>query len=293
MIIRKFKMLLKVAEFGNLTRAGEVMGYTQSGVSHMMKSLETELGFPLFKRVSKGVVLSDNGEVLLPILRKILESNEQLEQTISSINGLLIGKVAIASFSSTSIHWLPKIIKEFQSDYPRVDLSVMEGGIKEIDGWLSDGIADIGFCSRQPHQSFDWIPLKEDPLLAILPKDHPLKEGRPFSVKRFNGKPFIMSAIGFDYDIHRVLDENKVTPDIKFSSKDDYAIVSMVENKLGISILPELVLSWCTSHMRTAELKPKASRSLGIAVPSLTEVSPAVQKFLAYSVRILKRDKLI
>lgn len=293
MIIRKYKVFLKAAELGNLTRAGEAMGYTQSGVSHMMKNLEAEVGFPLFTRNSKGIALSDNGQRLLPVIRKLLESNEQLEQTISSINGLLAGKVCIASFSSISTHWLPRIIKAFQADYPLVDLSVLEGGIKEIDGWLLSGMADIGFCSRQAHHAFDWIPLKQDPLLAVLPKDLPLEEGVPFAIRRFNGKPFILSALGFDYDINRVLEENNITPDIKFSSKDDYAIVSMVENCLGYSILPELVLTWCSGHVRLAELEPKSHRALGIAVPSVENVSPAVRKFLDYSTQILLRDNLI
>ena len=293
MIIRKYKVFLKAAEFGNLTRTGEVMGYTQSGVSHMMKSLEAEVGFPLLKRSSKGISLTDNGEKLFPIVRKLLDCNEQLEQTISSINGLITGNVRIGSFSSISVHWLPRIIKSFQSDYPMVDIRLLEGGIEEIDGWLMEGAADVGFFSRQPHQSFDWLPLKQDPLMAVLPKDYPLAEGEPFPIEAFNGKPFIMSALGFDYDIHRVLDQNNVTPDIKFSSMDDYAIVSMVANDLGFSILPELVLKWCAGHVRLAELEPKGYRTLGIAVPSLNNVSPAVKKFLAYAENILKRDKLI
>lgn len=293
MIIRKYKVFLKAVEFGNLTKTGEVMGYTQSGVSHMMKSLEAEVGFPLLKRNSKGITLTDNGKLLLPIVRRLLDNNELLEQTISGVKGLVTGKVSIGAFSSISTHWLPRIIKNFQADFPMVTISILEGGIKEIDAWLQNGTADIGFFSRQPHHSFDWIPLKNDPLLAILPKNHPLKKGKLFPVKKFNGEPFIVSAQGFDYDVHRVIEENGITPDIKFSSMDDYAIASMVENDLGISILPELVLKWCQAFIRTAELEPKSYRELGIAVPALDEISPAVKKFLEYTMDTLKRDKLI
>ena len=293
MIIRKYTVFLKAAECGNLTRTGELMGYTQSGVSHMMKGLEDEIGFSLFKRGSKGISLTDNGRKLLPIIRKLLDCNEQLEQTVSSINGLITGNICIGAFSSVSTHWLPRIIKSFQSDYPKVNISILEGGIREIDGWLSEGIADIGLYSRQPHQTFDWLPLKEDPLLAILPKDHPLPEGAPFPITECNGAPFIISTQGFDYDIHRVLAENNVTADVKFSSMDDYAIVSMVANGLGISILPELVLKWCAGHVRITELEPRAYRILGIAVPSLKNLSPAVKKFLDHTTHILQRDNLI
>jgi len=293
MDIKKYEVFVKAAEFGSLTKAGEAMGYTQSGVSHMMHSLESEVGFPLFNRTSKGVGLSDAGQKLLPIVRNLLVWSEQLDQTISEINGVASGNICIGTFSSVSIHWLPRIIKSFQSDYPKIKISMKEGGIQEIDGWLAEGVADMGFYSRQPHHTFDWIELKQDPLLAILPKDYPIADGERFPVLAFNSRPFIMSAVGFDYDIHRVLEENGVSADIKFTSMDDYAIVSMVENKLGLSILPELVLKWCRQYVKVVELEPRAYRAVGIAVPSIKGASPAVKKFLAYSRHVLIRDSLL
>lgn len=292
MEIKKYEVFVKAASYGNFTKAAEAMGYTQSGVSHMMKSLEAEIGFPLFQRNSKGISLNDNGARLLPIARQLLAWNGQLEQTISSINGLVTGSICIGTFSSVSVHWLPRIIKSFQSDYPMINISMLEGGIQEIDGWLEDGSVDLAFFSRQPHQTFDWLPLKQDPLLAVLPKDYPVS-GDSFPVAEFNGKPFIMSAIGFDYDIHRVLENNNVAADIKFSSMDDYAIVSMVENGLGLSILPALVLKWCLERVKLVDLEPRAYRTLGIALPSLKNASPAVRKFLDYTKQVLERDNLL
>lgn len=293
MDIKKCEVFVKAASCGSLTKAAEIMGYTQSGISHMMKTLETDIGFSLFQRHSKGISLTDNGARLLPIARKLLAWNEQMEQSVSAINGLATGDICIGTFSSVSIHWLPRIIKSFQLDYPMINISMLEGGIQEIDNWLEDGIADLGFFSRQPHQTFDWFPLKQDQLMAVLPKDYPIDDGDSFPVAAFNGKPFIMSAIGFDYDIHNVLDNNKVAADVKFSSMDDYAIVSMVENGLGLSILPSLVLNWCTEHVKIVELEPRAYRTLGIALPSLKGASPAVRKFLDYTRHILERDNLL
>lgn len=293
MDIKKYKMFLKAAELGSLTRAAEAAGYTQSGVSHMIKSLEDEIGFALFKRGSKGIALTEEAQRLLPVVRSLLGWNEQLEQTISDINGLVVGNICIGAFSSVSVHWLPRIIKSFQLDYPMVDISILEGGIQEIDAWLIDGVADIGFLSRQPHQTFDWIPLKLDPLLAVLPNDYPLESGARFPITEFNEKPFIMSAAGFDYDIHRALDDNNVKADIRFSSKDDYAIVSMVENELGLSILPELVLRWCGERVKLAELEPKSYRALGIALSSLKNASPVARKFIDHAKHILESDNQI
>ena len=295
MDIKKYEVFLKVAELGTLTRVGEVIGYTQSGISHMMKSLEKEVGFPLFWRHSQGITLNDNGKQLLPVVRKMLLWNEQLRQTISSINGLEIGNINVGTFSSISIHWLPHIIKEFQSCYPKIHFALYEGGLRLVENWLIDGVADIAFLSRQPYHSFEWIMLKEDPMLAVLPKDYPLSDECCFPVENFNDAPFIMpmSSTGFDHDVHSVLEKSNFSASIKFSSIDDTAIISMVEHGLGISILPELVLKDRSSRVKTLSLKPEYFRSLGIALPSIDGASPAVKKFLEYTDHILKRDNLL
>ncbi len=290
MDIRKYEVFLKAAECGNFTKTGETMGYTQSGVSHMMKDLETEMGFPLFIRKRTGVTLTAEGERIIRIVREMVKWDEQLRQTVSSIRGLETGEISIGTFFSVSVNWLPRIIKRFQEEHPGIHVHLMEGGMHEIEEWLSEGRVDLGFFSYQTHHDFDWIPLKRDRLLAVLPAETSASE--PLPLGYFEGQPFIMSAAGFDYDIHRILEENGVTPRTEFSSMDDYAIVAMVENELGVSILPELVLAGHSDRVTTRELSPAAYRTLGIALPSIKELSPAAGKFIDCTKRVLEENKL-
>ena len=125
---RKYEVIIKAAECGNLTRAGEDFGYTQSGVSHMIKAVETEFGFRIFLRGRGGVTLTEEGSRVLPYLREIVKWNERLTQTVSSLSGLITGTLRIGSFSSIAAHWLPQIIKRFQSDYPNIKIEITEGG---------------------------------------------------------------------------------------------------------------------------------------------------------------------
>ena len=76
MDIKKFRLFVDIAETKNFTRSGERMGYTQSGVSHILKSLETDMGFPLFIRNRQGVRLTQNAEVVLPLVRSLLSKYE-------------------------------------------------------------------------------------------------------------------------------------------------------------------------------------------------------------------------
>lgn len=102
MEINKYLLFADIAETKNFTKSGDNMGYTQPGVSHILKSMENEIGFPLFIRTRQGIELTSNAQTILPIIRRMLAINEQLEQTIASLNGLEIGHLSIASFASTS-----------------------------------------------------------------------------------------------------------------------------------------------------------------------------------------------
>ncbi|MCI1775233.1 MAG: LysR family transcriptional regulator [Paenibacillus lautus] len=282
MSMNKFKVLLKVVELGSLTKAAEVMGFTQSGVSHMINSLEDEFGFSLLIRNRSGAKLTTNGEEIVKTLREILKWNEHLEQQVASIHGIELGTIHIGTFTSVGVHWLPGIIQDFQRDYPHIEIRLVEGDYREIEDWIAEGKIDCGFLSLPTWDIFDAIPLHQDPMLVLLPREHPLSSEDSITLAKIENEPFIMPSKGSDYDVNRVLEKARTKPDIKYTLGDDYAIMAMVEKGLGISILPELVLRGQQRNIRLIELEEKSFRSLGIAVSSLREVSPATKRFLNY-----------
>lgn len=287
MDINKYALFADVAETRNFTKSGERMGYTQPGVSHILKTLENELGFPLFIRTKQGVSLTPNAEQILPLVRNLLAVNENLDQTINSLNGLEKGRLKIATFASVSIHWLPTIIHKFQQDYPGIDIDLMEGGTDDIVSWAESNVVDFGFLSRRHTKSLEWISLYDDPLMAILPKDHPADPGTSYPIEAMDGASFIISAVGTDYDVHHALKKADIKPSIHFSSKDDHAIVSMVANQLGVSILPKLVIRDFENQIKALPLEPYFSRNLGIGVRSIENMTPAATRFIEYTKELI------
>jgi DNA-binding transcriptional LysR family regulator len=271
-----------VVELGSLTKAAEVMGFTQSGVSHMINSLEDEFGFSLLIRNRSGAKLTTNGEEILKTMREILKWNEHLEQQVASIHGIELGTIHIGTFTSVGVHWLPGIIQDFQRDYPHIEIRLVEGDYREIEDWIAEGKIDCGFLSLPTSDIFDAIPLHQDPMLVLLPMEHPLSSEDSITLSQIENEPFIMPSQGSDYDVNRMLEKARIKPAIKYTLGDDYAIMAMVEKGLGISILPELVLRGQQRNIRLIELKEKSFRSLGIAVNSMREISPATKRFLNY-----------
>jgi DNA-binding transcriptional LysR family regulator len=280
--MNKFKVLMKVVELGSLTKAAEAMGFTQSGVSHMINSLEDEFGFTLLIRSRSGTKLTTNGEEIVKTIREILKWNEHLDQKVASIHGIELGTIHIGTFTSVAVHWLPSIIKDFQQDYPHIEIRLAEGDYREIEDWIAEGRIDCGFLSLPTWDVFDAMPLHQDPMLVLLPMEHPLSSQASIRLSQIENEPFIMPSKGSDDDVNRVLERASTKPDIKYTVGDDYAIMAMVEKGLGISILPELVLRGQRRNIRLVELQEPYFRSLGIAVSSMREMSPATKRFLNY-----------
>lgn len=290
MDFRKYEVFLRAVECGSLTSAGEELGYTQSGVSHMMKGLEEELGFRLLSRGKSGVELTREGERIIPVIRELSKWNEQLNQITAQIKGFEMGRIRIGSLASISFHWLPQILIHFQKDFPNIEIDIMDGGENEVERWLNEKRVDIGFLSIRANSSFDTVPLRRDRFMAVLPPDYPRGGRKSFPLTNFNNQSFIISAHGTDFDIHDMLAQYKIIPTVKFSSTDDHTIVAMVQCGLGVSILPELILEGHKDRVCALPLKPGVSRTLGVAVPSLKDVSPATKRFLGYVVSVLQEQ---
>lgn len=285
------RAVLAAAETGSFSRAAEVLRYTPSGVNQLVTAFENELGFSVFRRSTKGVSLTENGQLLLPTVREFLRQEDRLFELATEINGLLIGSVTIAAYSSIATHWLPAVIRAFQQDYPHVSIRLMEGIWQEVSGWLDDRTADIGFFSYQEGMPYEWIPLAEDPMLALLPPDHPLAGASAYPLRDCEKDDFIMPALGCDDDVEALFRHNGIVPKIRFTTMESFSAMSMVEQSLGISVMNQLITEGHICHVVKLPLDPPAQITMGVALHSKADASPAVKMFLKYAVRMLTRTE--
>ena len=285
MALDKYQTLMTVVDTGSLTRAAEQLDCTQSAVSHCLDALEKELGFAVLKRSRAGVRLTNEGERLLPAVRGLLGAAEQLRQTASSIRGLDSGTVRIGAFTSVAVHWLPPILKEFQHDFPKVDFRLLNGDYHDVEQWLTDGSVDVGFVALPSPVDCECIPLMEDRLLAILPRGSRFESYPKFPLVECETEPFISLLESSDHDARRALEAAGVRPNVRFYTKDDYAVIAMVEQGLGVSIMPELLLKGRNYDLQILPLIPEAKRTIGLAVAAGSKAGPATRRFADYVVR--------
>ena len=282
MNIRKYEAYVRAVELGSLSKAAEELGYTQSGISHMMQSLEDEVGFPLLVRTSSGILPNSEGQMLLPVIRQLLNTNESLEQYIAKIKGADTGRIRVASYSSVATYWMPNIIREFQKDFPHVEIQILEGGSNTIEGMMVARQADLCVYAGGDGKDFEWLPLCQDQMLALVPPGHPLAEKPCVPLESFLTEKFIMPEPGYDGEVHKILDKLDHWPQILFSACSDYAIINMVTQGLGVSILPNLLLRNYDNGAVALPMDPPQFRTLGIGVPQMKTASPVTLNFIRY-----------
>lgn len=285
---QKYKVFMKTVELNSITKAAEDLGYTQSGVSHIINSMEKELGTTLLIRDRSGVKVTTEGKELLPYIRDICNSNRALIDKVNSLHGLETGVIRIGTFSSVSCHLLPGLIKNFQKKYNDIDFELLQGDYNQIEDWVNEGRVDFGFLRLPSFLPLENIILKKDRLMVILPEDHKFADKSTFPVKELADESFILLEEGTYNEINDILQTNHIVPHIRFKVKDDYTIMSMVESGLGISILPELVLYRNPYHIVLKELDVHAYRRLGIVLRNKNQISMAAKYFINYIQTILK-----
>lgn len=283
MTLLQFEILRKVVEVGSFTKAGEVLGLTQSAISHSIKGLETELGLPILLRGRSGITLTSEGEIILQYIRKILNLSEQMSQEAAAIRGLNIGTIRIGTFPSVSAKLLPGIIKAFIELYPNIHIAFFEGGYEDIKKWLIDGTVDLGFVTLPSDQAFETIPLIQDDIVILLSEKHPLSHQPVIQFEQIVSEPIIMPKDGCDIIVKKMFKERKIKPNVQFEVSDNNTIISMIKENIGISIVPKLTLFHQVEDVKVAKLDNDIYRTIGLALLSKQITSPAVKAFIKVS----------
>lgn len=282
MNILKYMAFIRTVEYGSFTKAAEMLNYSQSGISRMIHDLEQEWKVVLLERSRAGVRLTSDGMKLLPHAKSLCTEYQKLQMEVDELNGLQSGLIRIGTFSSVATHWLPNIIREFQKDYPNIDYELLLGDYTEIEEWIADGRVDCGFLRLPTHLDFETIFLEQDALMVILPEDHPLAGCERFPVAALCDDPFMLLEKGAKAEVSEIFERCNLTPQVHFTTWDDYAIMSMVESGLGISILPQLILKRVPYHIVAKKLDVPAYRNIGLALRDKKTASLAVKRFLEY-----------
>ncbi len=275
----KCRALLRSAELGSITAAAEELGYTTSGISRMLASLEKETGFPLLVRSRQGVVPSRACEGLLPIVRELVRQAEWYGEAAADLKGLSRGTIIIGGMAYAGwFRWLMQRVAAFRVAYPNIDFVTLEGTSSELARAVEKQRADFAVISSR-EGDFGWIPLQKDELLLMVPRAHPFAQQEAVELTALNDETYIEIYPGRETDNSRCLKRNHVNPTRRFYCGDVFSAMAMAEAGLGVAMINAVMAETLQGEVAFTRLKPRQFVEIGIAHPK--KLAPAAGRFLA------------
>ena len=289
---KKWEILMTAADLGSFTKASEVVGYTQSGLTHMMDALEKEVGFPLLQRNHNGIQLTEQGVQLMPAIREFLRANANLENQIRSIAEKKAEVIRIAAYASIAMHWMPELLNRFKRFCPdvNVDLRMVDHALEPFE-LLENGQTDVIFASRQNYSCCDWIPLYQEKMYAILQKDYPLNGRDYFPLEEFEGKEFLMPYGRFDIDVKAAFKPLGIKLNAKTSRVDDETVIRMVGRGLGVSMMTELMIRGRTDDVLCVPVRPEAIRELGMGTHVKKKETESIRQLKECMLQLIREKR--
>lgn len=222
-------------------RAAERLGMDQSALSRRIRSLEDQLGYMLIRRTTREVSLTAAGEVLHERTRLL---GSEIDAAVRAGRIAAEGKrglLRIGYMSFAAIEWMPKVVREFTSRYPDVELELKYLRTQGQKIELSRNNIDVGFMLGPfQHPQFEIFRLVVEPLVAILPVDHELAPQPQVTFAELARFPLVLGSIAeWDFFRHFVLDafaQAKVGVQIKYEASNAMGILGLVASGLGVSV---------------------------------------------------------
>lgn len=274
-----WKILLTAIEQGSLCAAGEALDYTVSGISRSVAALEKEIGFPLLYRSKRGVTPTPACEQLLPHVRELLFAQKKIEQTAASVLGFEQGIIGIGTAYRHYYPWITSVTSQFHELHPGIQFHIVNGTSTDLVQQLTRHALDFCIVSAR-EGSHSWLPLCRDPLLAVVPANHPLAERSSVPLDELLPEPYIQTCPGLDIDSTRFFEHRGVRPNVQFSTMDIQATYAMVGAGLGYTVSNCINSNFHDPAVRHLHITPPEIIEIGIAHRS--EPAPAAKAFLKF-----------
>jgi len=253
--LRQLEVVRAVADTGSFTAAAQRLHVSQSAVSRQVLLLEEELREPLFLRLGRKVRLTDAGEALLHLARRVLTDIRETATTIADRQTALKGTVRLGGGMTVCLHVFPDLLKEYRRKHPGVEVKLTTGGTPQLIERVRAGALDVALLTL-PVEGADLMQvqvMREELLLATHPS-HPLARQRRLAAADLDGKPCVLFEAGSR--TRRVIDEmfarEQIQPRIVMETENVEILKALTSAGMGMTIVPYQAI---VREVRAGQLK--------------------------------------
>ena len=229
----------KVISEGTLTKASEKLNLSQSALSHQIRELEAVAGFKIFDRIGKKLVINEAGKRIVAGAEQILPIVRQLEAELQEMKAGKFETIRISTECYTCYHWLPRLLKEFNDDFPNLNVQIVAEATSRPMSYLEAGQLELAIVSAESaNPKFTYQPLFSDELVLLISSDHPLAVGnKPIDVADLVTETLIVYQVGRKDDYINQDFVSSIAAKKIMEIPLTEAIVEMVKFGIGVTIM--------------------------------------------------------
>ncbi|MDF3310284.1 LysR family transcriptional regulator [Rhodococcus sp. T2V] len=262
-------VLVALGEVEHVTVAAAMLGMPQPTVSRIVRRLEKQLGTPLLEPDGRGVRLTDAGRTLVPYAQRALEAVVDGLDAVRSQDRRTRATVRIAFQTSLGEHLVPELIRIVRAEDPAIRFVLSQGARRTCLNTLVNGEADIALVSRlnPPPDGLTVTPLFEQPLVVLVPAEHPQAASTSTTIRDLASEPIITLKPGYGLrgSVDDLFARAGALPTIAFEGEDLRTVSGLVASGLGVGIMPAAE----TPPPGCAQIRlddPRATRDIGAAL---------------------------
>ncbi|NBE54688.1 LysR family transcriptional regulator [Streptomyces boluensis] len=273
MQLQQLQYFVAVAETRHFTRAAEQVHVAQPSLSQQIRALERELGAELFSRARGNIALTDAGETLLPLARRILADADTARQEVQELGRLERGRVRLGATPSLCTGLLPDVLRAFHDRYPGIRLLIEEGGSHDLVRELARGALDLALVVLplpSPSPALTTLELLREDLVVVSSPDAPAPgaRGRSVRVADLQRERLVMFRHGYDLRELTVAACRTAgfEPDFAVEGGEMDAVLGFVRAGLGVAVVPRMVATRAGRDLRVTPLtRPGLHRTIALA----------------------------
>lgn len=299
MELRHLRYFVAVAEELHFTRAAERLGIQQPPLSLQIRQLEQEIGTPLFRRLKRGVELTQTGMVLLDDARRLLD---QVERTRTSVQGHArgeAGRIHLGFAGATYIHRLViGIIRAYCERYPGVVLAPEQSNTARLVAGLRNCEIDVAFV-RPPIIDAEGLsiePLVDESMMIVLPESHRHASDRSLPLAALASDTMILFPRAIAPGLHDAIIASchraGLSPKLDQEASQTVSIVYMVAAGFGVSIVPQSLEQLRVEGVAYLRIEGEAPRALVSLAYRRGDHSTVVRNFVALARRVTRTQPL-
>lgn len=279
MQFQQLQYYVAVAETRHFTRAADLVHVAQPSLSQQIKALERELGADLFLRARGNITLTDAGEALLPLARRILADAETARHEVGELVQLRSGRVRLGATPSVCTGLLPDVLRTFHDRYPGIRLLIEEGGSHDLVRELARGALDLALVVLplpSPSPALTTVEVLREDLVVVSSPDAPAPgRGRTVRISDLEGERLVMFRYGYDLRELTVAACRSAgfEPDFAVEGGEMDAVLGFVRAGLGVAVVPRVVATRSGRGLRVTPLAPPGLHRT-IALAHRSDVAP-------------------